>query len=177
MSRYRLQRMDDGTEYTRECDKHFLLSRAMEPTETLKKGQLFRFISRLDPDDWWIEKLVEIKPKVVATTLSTWGRGFRSDAMGINPEDRIDQLNSDAARGLRGVDYDPNTGEAIFSSRGAYRKYCEANGFFDRNGGYSGAQKLDERECEIRGISYELGSEEADKTNAPIFMDYDPREE
>ena len=77
---------------------------------------------------------------------------MRSDALGINPDQRLEQIAYDQALGLN-TDYDPETGEAIFDSPQDFKKHAEANGFYSRNGGYSDPQRLSGREREVRAMS------------------------
>lgn len=140
----------EGREYTIECHEQQLLTRRVRGKGPIKVGQKFSKQSGFGGKI--TETLVGFVTKVPLKVLSTWARGFRSDAAGINPDQRLDALKADAAQGLTGVDYDPKTGEAIFSSRGAYKRYCEANALFDRNGGYGSPQKRDNRERDIRGL-------------------------
>src|ERR1051326_2133429 len=113
-------RKPSGIEYNLEChEEQLLLSRA-KGKGPAKVGQKFRRISQLDGSEYF-DTLVGFITTVDLKVLSTWCRGHRSDACGINPDQRIEALKADAEAGLRGVDYDEKTGEAIFSSRGAYK--------------------------------------------------------
>jgi hypothetical protein len=61
-----------------------------------------------------------------------------SDALGVNP-DQIDEARAESVR--MGVPTDFNKdGQAILESRGHRKKYAEANGMYDRDGGYGDAQ-------------------------------------
>jgi hypothetical protein len=63
-----------------------------------------------------------------------------SQAAGCLPK-QVKSFREQAQKeGLTGVDFCPKTGDAIFESKGQRRKYLEARGFFDRNGGYSDPQ-------------------------------------
>lgn len=168
MPKYRLRRRS-GSEFTLECHEDLLRKRRVRGRGPINVGDRFRFDGKLDEPHFTAE-LVSLKVKVVPSVLATWGRGFRSDAMGINPDQRMEAVAADQAQGLRGVDYDEKTGEAIFSSRGAYKRYCEAHGFFDRNSGYSGAKKRDSREREILGLPQLVQPEPGAGINAPIFV-------
>lgn len=149
--RFRMKK-PDGHEYTLDCHPEILLARRVRGRSRFPKiGQKFRVVSKLDGSAY-TETLVGYVDKVPLRVLSTWCRGHRSYAMGINPVQRIEALKADAAAGLTGVDYDPKTGDAIFSSRGARKRFCEFHGFKDRNGSYSDPQALDPREREIRGL-------------------------
>lgn len=59
----------------------------------------------------------------------------RSDAAGVNPSQIPQQMEADRRLGVP-IQYDHETGEAIFESPGQRREYCEAHGLFDLNGGY-----------------------------------------
>jgi len=148
--KYRM-RTPEGQEYTLECNPAVLLEKRVQGDGPLRIGETFRRLSKLDGTIIH-DTLVGLVVTVPLGVLSTWCRGFRSDAMGINPVQRLDALREDARLGIGGVDYDEKTGQAIFSSPGVYKRYCEAHGFYDRNGGYGSPQKRDPREREIRGL-------------------------
>lgn len=144
----------DGREYTLDCHPEVLLRRRVcGKSKEPRVGQKFKRISKLD-GSVIVETLVGFVMKVPLKVLSTWCRGFRCDALGINPTQRLNALKTDAAAGLSGVDYDEKTGEAIFSSRGAYKRYAEHHGFIQKNAGYGDAQPLDMRERDIRGLPF-----------------------
>jgi hypothetical protein len=145
-------RKPSGAEYTLDCHEEQLLLSRKKGKGPVKAGQKFRRVSKLDGSVYY-DTLVGFVTVVGLKVLSTWRRGiFKSDAAGINPVQRMAALRRDAEQGLSGVDYDPKTGEAIFSSRGAYKRYCEANALFDRNGGHGAPCKRDNREREILGL-------------------------
>lgn len=64
---------------------------------------------------------------------------MKSAATGVNPVQIAEARAHDAENGIK-VDYDPKTGDAIYTSPGQRKKHCESLGFFDRNGGYSDPQ-------------------------------------
>ena len=63
-----------------------------------------------------------------------------SEALAVNPEDIGRQKAEDRRRGVRDTDYD-KAGRPIFTGSRHRREYCEAQGFFDRNGGYGDPQR------------------------------------
>lgn len=71
----------------------------------------------------------------VPTGASCWPQ--MSIAMGTN--DPVRQRKHDESLGVT-CEFGPR-GEAIFTSRSHRRKYAEAHGFFDRDGGYSDPQR------------------------------------
>lgn len=67
-----------------------------------------------------------------------WGGwGFRSDAMGVNPDQIKEQMAADRRNGVTGVKYDRKTGEAVYESRDARAKHLAAYGFRNKQA-YSG---------------------------------------
>lgn len=60
---------------------------------------------------------------------------LKSDAAGVSV-DEVDAAQKESAR--RGVptEFDRNTGQAIFRSRGHRKEFCKAYGLIDRDGGY-----------------------------------------
>jgi len=64
---------------------------------------------------------------------------MKSDAMGVNPLQIPEAMAADAAKGVQ-VEYDPESGEAIYNDPAQRKAHCEANGMADRNGGYSDPQ-------------------------------------
>lgn len=62
-----------------------------------------------------------------------------SDAVGVNPDQSA--AASEHARSI-GIPTEFNSqGQAVFTSARHRKKYCEAIGFYDRNGGYSDPQR------------------------------------
>lgn len=63
-----------------------------------------------------------------------------SDAAGVHPDDAPAAQAESTRRGVP-TEFHPETGCAIFRSRGHRTKYCRAFGYFDRDGGYRDAQR------------------------------------
>lgn len=153
MAKYTMRRDDSGTEYTLDTDEHYLRQRLIGDGP-VKPGSQFRFRSKLD-DSTWTETLVSVEKKkpnldyAGCSRHSTWP--MKSDAMGINPDQYEEQMAADEQLGVK-IGYDRKTGEAIFSSAGQYKRYCEAHGFFDRNSGYGGPKRRDQRERDNLGL-------------------------
>jgi len=61
---------------------------------------------------------------------------MKSWAMSVNPNYIKEAMAKDQRLGVK-AEYDKRTGDAIFTSPRHRKEYCEAHGFFDRNGGYS----------------------------------------
>ncbi|HXJ44644.1 MAG TPA: hypothetical protein VNH18_35480 [Bryobacteraceae bacterium] len=78
---------------------------------------------------------------------------MRSDAMGVEVNQIRDAMKADEELGCK-ITYDENTGQAIFPDAATYKRYCEAHSFFDRNAGYGGPKRRDDREREIRGLPF-----------------------
>lgn len=75
-----------------------------------------------------------------------------SDAMGINPDQIQEQTEYDRKLGVE-REIHPETGQIRFDSPRHRKEYCEAHGFFDRNGSYSDPQRLNYREKEARAMA------------------------
>ena len=69
---------------------------------------------------------------------------MKSYSAGINPKQISAAMEADRRMGVP-IDYDPKTGDAIFTSPGQRQRYCEAHGIYDLNGGYSDPQQNKER--------------------------------
>ncbi len=68
------------------------------------------------------------------TTSSCWP--MKSLAMGVHTSQIKEAMERNKKAGVTGVTYDPKTGDAILSDRGARRDLMRVHGFHDRNGGY-----------------------------------------
>jgi len=143
---YYMRREDSGSEYVLKTDIALLEKRKIGK-KPIKLGTRFRQVSKLDGSEF-IETLVGIGKRGQASTTRTWI--LRSDAMGINPDQRLEAMKADEKLGCV-IDYD-DAGRAIFRSPGQYRRYCENHGFYSRNGGHGDPQRLDSREREMRGL-------------------------
>lgn len=62
-----------------------------------------------------------------------------SDAMGVNPDQREEAYNASVAAGVP-THFD-NDGCAVFENATHRKRFCESQGFYDRNGGYSDPQR------------------------------------
>jgi hypothetical protein len=62
------------------------------------------------------------------------GWPLHSDALGVDPSTVPEWMEFDAAHGCK-VDYDKD-GCPVFTSPRQRKRYAEAHGYFDRNGGY-----------------------------------------
>lgn len=114
----------------------------------LDKQGRYRHVSGIDGSVVLYEPVGVHAKRGAAATTRTWV--MKSDAMGINPDQRLDAMKADEQLGIK-IEYD-EAGRAVFRSPNQYKRYCEAHGFFDRNAGYSGAQKRDAREREILNL-------------------------
>lgn len=63
-----------------------------------------------------------------------------SDTMGIHPTQLAEAKQLDKELGVS-ADYNRETGQVKFESAAHRKKYCEAHGFYDRNGGYGDPQR------------------------------------
>lgn len=144
---YHMQREDTGSEYVLKTDIALLEKRKIGK-KPIKLGTRFRQVSKLDGSTY-IEVLTGIGKRGQAATTRSWV--LKSDAMGINPDQRLSAMQADERLGIP-IDYD-EAGRAIFRSPGQYRRYAEAHGFYARNGGHGDPQQLSPVEREIRGMA------------------------
>lgn len=63
----------------------------------------------------------------------TWP--LRSDAAGVHPDQAKDAYEHSVSVGVP-TQFDPRTGQAIFTDRSHRKRYLAARGFIDRNAGY-----------------------------------------
>lgn len=155
IEKYHMRREDTGSEYVLSTDIALLEKRKIGD-EPIGIGTRFTQISKLDGSEF-IEVLTGIGKRGQAATTRTWI--LKSDAMGINPDQRLQAMQADKKLGIQ-IEYD-EAGRAIFRSPGQHARYCEAHGFFDRNRGYSGPRRLNEREREIAGLPQQAYEAEA----------------
>jgi hypothetical protein len=64
---------------------------------------------------------------------------MKSDACGCHPS-QVGELRDEMARCGVKADVTPE-GQVVFTSARHRKEYCEAMGFYDRNGGYSDPQR------------------------------------
>lgn len=159
ITQFRMKREDNGNEYVVKCDvAHLLPLRIGRGCKTsVKLGERFRRTSKLD-DSEYVEVLVKIGKTGVASTKGLFL--LKSDAMGINPDQRIDAMKADSELGCP-IEYD-EAGRAVFRSKKQYQRYAEAHGFFDKNGGHSSPMKRDERERDTRHLPQLYNEEPAE---------------
>ena len=161
MNKYRMK-PDNGEEYILETEEELLKKRIVGRNK-VKVGARFSRVSKLDGSIVY-ETLLEIRPKLVKEGVGcqrTWP--MKCDALGINPDQYLEQKQADAEIGFN-IDYD-SEGRAIFTSQQQYKRYCEATGFYDRNGGHSGARRLSPRERD------NLGYEQLPQPETPDYAD------
>ena len=76
-----------------------------------------------------------------------------SDSAGCHPSQAGEYYEDSVRRGVP-TQFDPDTGQAIFTSRLHRKKYCEARGITDRNAGYGDpTNNLDPGLSEWRGTT------------------------
>lgn len=68
-----------------------------------------------------------------------WSRPLASDALAVHPE-QIPEAIEDARKKGISIDFD-SLGRPLFRDRNHRKRYCRAYGIYDRDGGYSDAQK------------------------------------
>lgn len=69
---------------------------------------------------------------------------MKSYSAGVNPKQIQEAMAADRRMGVS-IDYDPKTGDAIFTSAAQRKRYSEAHGLYDLNGGYGDPQQRKER--------------------------------
>lgn len=62
-----------------------------------------------------------------------------SDAAGVHPDQRKEAYEASVKQGCP-TNFDA-LGRAVFTSQKHKKQYCEANGLYDRNGGYGDPQR------------------------------------
>lgn len=161
IQKYRFRRDDSGEEYTRSCDIELLIPRKIGVGE-IKIGDKFRCVSKLDGSEY-TETLLRIGK--TGRTNATGVFVMKSDAMGINPDQRLSAMKADAELGCP-IEYD-EIGRAVFRSKKQYRKYAESHGFMDRNGGYNSPRSLNDHERQRAGLPMMAHHEDGS------FVEYD----
>jgi len=73
----------------------------------------------------------------VVSTPGNWP--LLSDAVGVNPDQRTEAMKHASSIGVP-TEFN-SKGQAVFTSAGHRKRYCEAIGFIDRNAGYSDPQR------------------------------------
>lgn len=66
-----------------------------------------------------------------------WSSPLESEAAGIHPAQRAEELETCRRHGINDVDFDRKTGTALFKSRSGRKKYLKLHGLVDKSGGYS----------------------------------------
>lgn len=153
MPKFRMLVVKSGEEYTLDCAVELLAARKVG-RGPVAVGDRFRRVSKLDGSAI-IEKLLKIDaPRINVDDLRALHNGtwpMRSDTLAIDPDQYVEAMEADAELGVP-IQYDQQTGEAIFTSPGQFRRFCEAHGYYARNGGYQDPKRLDQRERETRGL-------------------------
>jgi hypothetical protein len=62
-----------------------------------------------------------------------------SDAAGVSPEQSVDAMRHSQEIGIP-TEFN-SQGQAVFTSASHRKRYCEAIGLYDRNGGFSDPQR------------------------------------
>lgn len=110
-----------------------------------------------DKTSWWIdgrevsqaEFEEHFPPACSLESVGTCGSslvGFKaihSDALGVHPKQITEARESAIKKGVP-TEFDKK-GRPIFTSRLHRKRYCEAYGYFDRDGGYGDAQRKTSR--------------------------------
>lgn len=160
--KYRVRRDDTGEEYTRSCDDVAMLAHRMTGRGPLKVGDVFRRFSKLDGAPW-TETLISIGKRGHANTTGVFL--MKSDAMGINPDQRVEAMKADAEMGCK-IEYD-SIGRAVFRSKKQYRRYAELHGFKDNNGGYESPRSMNDNERQNAGLPMMAHAEDGS------YLEYD----
>ena len=84
------------------------------------------------------KKGIDFKKGIVMSRLpSTWP--MASDSLGVNPDQAKEAYEESVRQGCP-TQFD-SEGRAILTSPGHRKRYAEANGIYDLNGGYSDPQR------------------------------------
>lgn len=95
----------------------------------------YRHIFRYNPATREVE---EVKlPTRGSRRKSTWP--LKSDALGVHKDQRMDAIAESIAVGVP-TDFTPD-GRAVLESKGHRKRYAEALGYWDRDGGFSDPQR------------------------------------
>ena len=70
---------------------------------------------------------------------SSGGWPMECDATGVNPDQIESAMAADAKKGVS-IEYNRETGAAIYADSAQRKNHCESLGIADRNGGYSDPQ-------------------------------------
>lgn len=75
---------------------------------------------------------------------TAWSNPLASDAVGVNPDQIPEAIEHSRKIGVP-IEFNRD-GQALFTSRGHRKRYCEAIGFVDNDGGYGDPQVNREEE-------------------------------
>lgn len=95
--------------------------------------------------EWYHKDIAATHTENHAFASAAWP--MESEACGVNPAQINEAKDLNAKLGVR-AEYNPETGAVRWDSPGHRKKWCEAHGYYDRNGAYSSARRLsDEERC------------------------------
>jgi hypothetical protein len=106
-------------------DHEFVMSVAeMEAAE--KNGFMFH-------EGQWYKRNLEAEHGPARGGCASWP--MKSDAAGVHPSQSKEAYEHSVSVGVP-TQFDPRTGQAIFTDRSHRKRYLAARGFIDRNAGY-----------------------------------------
>jgi hypothetical protein len=65
---------------------------------------------------------------------------MKSDALGVHP-DQVEEAYAESVQAGAPTEFDPKTGQAIIRDRHHRKRYAEAMGMYDIDGGYGDPQR------------------------------------
>ena len=133
--KFRFRRCGSGSEFSVEA-----------PRSRYAVGRYYWFDSKLDGSQFKCRCIAEPKPLLRCEAVLGHTKG---DSAGINPDFVDEHLAADQAAGFTGINY-TSEGEIVFPDRKTRKRYLENMMIYDKDCGYSGAQRLDARERAIR---------------------------
>lgn len=144
MAKYRFRREDSGSEvcfemsqaqFAQDCVEGLMLRHSSLTGKTIR----YRFVR--------VERLRLPDGVMAFGCAGTYP--MESDSMGVNPEQVDEAMAAARAMGVP-VDFNRETGAVKFEDRHQRRRYCEAMGMVDFNGGYSDPKSMTDEERHAR---------------------------
>jgi len=114
-----------------ENDTLIVLTMPIAEMEAMKRGDEYEWEGRKVRRDYQWEHQ--------STFHSPGNWPMVSESMAVAPDQIGEAVAHDRKLGVS-VNYDP-LGRPVFESAGQRKRYCEAHGVYDRNGGYGDPQK------------------------------------
>lgn len=109
-------------------------------SQAYEVGKFYEGVSKLDGSKYWEECVEVTYPAVNATITNPDIHKKWNAVMGISPDQIQEQMRIDRELGFKNIEYHPETGDVRFPDRATRKRYCEAMGVVDFNGGYGDPQ-------------------------------------